>query len=153
MTDLWDDPAQTAERLRGGWVLTGDIGRLDDNGYLYVIDRKDDMIVSGGFNIWPAELERVIGALPGVREVVVFGVPHERWGETPVAEVIAEPGADRLGRGQSSRPAVTSLGSYKQPRPGRVPDRAVPAQPGRQASAQSHPRAVLGRAGSTSGRS
>ena len=115
MTGLWDDPAQTAERLRGGWVLTGDIGRLDDNGYLYVIDRKDDMIVSGGFNIWPAELERVIGALPGVREVVVFGVPHERWGESPVAEVIAEPGAV-VSAEDVIRACRDQLGSYKQPR-------------------------------------
>ena len=115
MTGLWDDPAQTAERLRDGWVLTGDIGRLDENGYLYVIDRKDDMIVSGGFNIWPAELERVIGVLPGVREVVVFGAPHERWGETPVAEVILEPGAT-VSAEEIIRACRDQLGSYKQPR-------------------------------------
>ena len=115
MTGLWDDPGQTAERLREGWVLTGDIGRLDENGYLYVIDRKDDMIVSGGFNIWPAELERVIGVLPGVREVVVFGAPHERWGETPVAEVIVEPGA-AISAEEIIQACRDKLGSYKQPR-------------------------------------
>jgi acyl-CoA synthetase (AMP-forming)/AMP-acid ligase II len=121
MTSLWEDPEQTAARLREGWVLTGDIGRLDENGFLYVIDRVDDMIVSGGFNIWPAELEQVIATLPGVREVVVFGVPHEKWGETPLAEVILDDGAEL------SEPAIIAecaarLGSYK--KPGRVVFRA-----------------------------
>jgi acyl-CoA synthetase (AMP-forming)/AMP-acid ligase II len=61
-----------------GWVLTGDIGRLDTNGFLYLHDRKNELIISGGFNIWPAELENVIIDLPGVREVVVFGIPTSR---------------------------------------------------------------------------
>ncbi|MFG2039816.1 class I adenylate-forming enzyme family protein [Dactylosporangium sp. NPDC048998] len=123
MTGLWGDPEQTARRLVDGWVLTGDVGRLDARGFLYILDRVDDMIVSGGFNIWPAELERVISALPGVREVVVVGAPHERWGETPVAEVILEEGAEV--------PAATvvaacreQLGAYKQP--GRVVFRTEP---------------------------
>jgi acyl-CoA synthetase (AMP-forming)/AMP-acid ligase II len=117
MTGLWDDPDQTAKRLVNGWVLTGDIGRLDPNGFLYVVDRVDDMIVSGGFNIWPAELERVISALPGVRDVVVFGAPHDRWGETPVAEIILEPGAT-LDEQDVAKACREQLGSYKQP--GRV---------------------------------
>jgi acyl-CoA synthetase (AMP-forming)/AMP-acid ligase II len=122
MSSLWADPEQTARRLVDGWVLTGDIGRLDAHGFLYIIDRVDDMIVSGGFNIWPAELERVIGALPGVREVVVFGVPHERWGETPVAEVILEEGAMTTEQ-QIIDACREDLGSYKQP--GRVVFRDV----------------------------
>jgi acyl-CoA synthetase (AMP-forming)/AMP-acid ligase II len=60
---------------------TGDIGRLDANGYLYMLDRADDMVISGGFNIYPAELESVIAAHPDVVEVAVFGIPDERWGE------------------------------------------------------------------------
>jgi acyl-CoA synthetase (AMP-forming)/AMP-acid ligase II len=117
MTELWADPEQTGQRLVDGWVLTGDIGRLDANGFLYIIDRVDDMIVSGGFNIWPAELERVISVLPGVREVVVFGAPHEKWGETPVAEVILDAGA-RLTEDDIVQTCRAELGGYKQP--GRV---------------------------------
>jgi acyl-CoA synthetase (AMP-forming)/AMP-acid ligase II len=69
------------ERIVDGWVKTGDIGRLDANGYLYMLDRADDMVISGGFNIYPAELENVIAAHPDVVEVAVFGIPDERWGE------------------------------------------------------------------------
>jgi acyl-CoA synthetase (AMP-forming)/AMP-acid ligase II len=123
MTGIWDDPGQTARRMVDGWVLTGDVGRLDANGYLYVVDRVDDMIVSGGFNIWPAELERVIATLPGVREVVVFGAPHEHWGETPVAEVLLEDGAE-LREAAVIEACRASLGSYK--RPGRVVFRTEP---------------------------
>lgn len=115
MTGIWDDPEQTERRLVDGWVLTGDIGKLDQRGFLYVTDRVDDMIVSGGFNIWPAELERVIAALPGVREVVVCGAPHARWGETPVAEVILEDGAE-LGEDEIIAACRVQLGGYKQPR-------------------------------------
>jgi acyl-CoA synthetase (AMP-forming)/AMP-acid ligase II len=114
MTGLWDEPEQTAARLRDGWVLTGDIGRVDEHGFLYVIDRVDDMIVSGGFNIWPAELEQVIAALPGVREVVVFGVPHDKWGETPLAEVILDDGA-ALDDATVIAACADRLGSYKKP--------------------------------------
>lgn len=85
MSGYWNDARRSAETLIDGWVKTGDIGRIDGNGYLYVLDRADDMIVSGGFNIWPAELETVIADHPGVLEVAVFGIPHDRWGETPMA--------------------------------------------------------------------
>ncbi len=114
MTGLWNDDELTARRLRDGWVLTGDIGRLDENGYLYVLDRVDDMIVSGGFNIWPAELEHAIAALPGVREVVVVGVPHPKWGEAPLAVVYADPDAD-LDEQAVIEACRSSLGSYKKP--------------------------------------
>jgi acyl-CoA synthetase (AMP-forming)/AMP-acid ligase II len=114
MSGYWGDEKLSAERLIDGWVYTRDIGRLDHNGYLYVFDRVDDMIVSGGFNIWPAELETAIADLPGVLEVAVFGVPHERWGETPMAVVCVKPGAeltaDRVVATCSER-----LGSYKKP--------------------------------------
>ena len=123
MTGLWDDPEQTSRRLVDGWVLTGDVGRLDRRGFLHVTDRMDDMIVSGGFNIWPAELERVISALPGVREVVVVGAPHERWGETPLAEVLLYDGAE-LEAVVIVEACREQLGPYKQP--GRVVFRAEP---------------------------
>ncbi len=79
---------------KDGFVLTGDVGRLDDNAYLYVLDRKDDMIISGGFNIWPAELENAILDHPAVVEAAVFAIPDERWGETPLAVCVVVPDAD-----------------------------------------------------------
>ena len=113
MTGFWDDPAATAERLVDGWVLTGDIGRLDDNGYVYVLDRKDDMIISGGYNIWPAELENVIVDHPAVVEAAVFGVPDSRWGETPVAVCVTN-GAP-VTEDEIVELCRARLGSYKKP--------------------------------------
>jgi acyl-CoA synthetase (AMP-forming)/AMP-acid ligase II len=92
ITAIWNEPELTKQRLVDGWLITGDVGKLDANGYLYLVDRKDDMIISGGFNIWPAELEIAISTLPEVREVAVVRGPHERWGETPVAIVVLHEG-------------------------------------------------------------
>jgi acyl-CoA synthetase (AMP-forming)/AMP-acid ligase II len=114
MTGLWADDDLTAARLRDGWVLTGDIGKVDEHGFVYVIDRADDMIVSGGFNIWPAELEQVIDQLPGVREVVVVGVPHEKWGEAPLAIVHVDPEAE-LSEQDIIEACRREVGSYKKP--------------------------------------
>ena len=119
MSGFWNDPVATAERITpDGFVLSGDIGRLDRNGYLYVLDRKDDMIISGGFNIWPAELENVIAAHPAVVEVAVFAVPHERWGETPMAVCSVVDGIDvddaKLAE-EIRKSCADQLGSYKKP--------------------------------------
>jgi acyl-CoA synthetase (AMP-forming)/AMP-acid ligase II len=114
MQKIWNDPDLTAQRLVDGWVLTGDIGRLDENGYLYLVDRKDDMIISGGLNIWPAELEIVIDAFPQVREVAVVGAPHARWGETPVAVIVLHEGAV-LTEAEVVAACAEQLGSYKKP--------------------------------------
>jgi acyl-CoA synthetase (AMP-forming)/AMP-acid ligase II len=111
---IWNEPELTAKRLVDGWVLTGDIGRLDRNGYLYLVDRKDDLIISGGFNIWPAELEIVITSLPGVREAVVVSAPHERWGETPVAIVVVNEAAP-LSEDDVMQACGERLGGYKKP--------------------------------------
>jgi acyl-CoA synthetase (AMP-forming)/AMP-acid ligase II len=77
------------------WLRTGDIGRLDEEGFLYIVDRKKDMILSGGQNIYPADIESVMQGHPDVAEVAVIGVPSERWGETPLAVVVPRPGAGR----------------------------------------------------------
>lgn len=114
MFGFWDNPEATAERMRDGWVLTGDIGRLDQNGYLYVLDRKDDMIISGGFNIWPAELENVLTSHDDVIEAAVFGVPSDRWGESPYAVVTVVDGATVTAEELVER-CATELGSYKKP--------------------------------------
>jgi acyl-CoA synthetase (AMP-forming)/AMP-acid ligase II len=93
MSGLWNDPEGTKARtLKDGSVLTRDMGRLDEDGFLYLADRKEDMIISGGYNIWPAELENAIASHPAVSEVCVVGVPHEKWGETPIAVVVTKPG-------------------------------------------------------------
>lgn len=93
MEQYWKRPAETAEVFKGGWLHTGDIARADERGYLYIVDRKKDMIVSGGFNIFPREVEDVISSHPGVAMVAVIGVPHQKWGEAVTALVVAKPGA------------------------------------------------------------
>lgn len=133
MLEFWEDPDGTSERMTDdGFVLTGDIGRLDDNGYLYVLDRKDDMIISGGFNIWPAELENVILDHPAVTEVAVFAVPDPRWGETPMAVCVVSPddGVDpEVVADEVRTMCAERLGSYK--KPGRIEVRtdALPKSP------------------------
>jgi acyl-CoA synthetase (AMP-forming)/AMP-acid ligase II len=88
MREIFNDPELTASRVTDdGYIRTNDSGYLDARGYLYVVDRMDDMIISGGFNIWPAEIENVLAEHPAVEEVVVVGVPHPKWGETPHAVV------------------------------------------------------------------
>ncbi len=98
MKGYWQDAAATADALRGGWLHTGDIGYLDDRGYLYLIDRKHDVIISGGANIYPREVEEVLVEHPEVREAVVFGVPDPEWGESVRAAIVPrDPGAPPAG--------------------------------------------------------
>jgi acyl-CoA synthetase (AMP-forming)/AMP-acid ligase II len=87
----WNDPAASAESLRGGWFRTGDLGRFDRRGYLFVVDRKKDVIVTGGENVASREVEDVLRLHPGVREVAVIGVPDETWGENVCAVVVPAP--------------------------------------------------------------
>jgi fatty-acyl-CoA synthase/long-chain acyl-CoA synthetase len=84
----------TSKALRDGWLYTGDIGRLDADGYLYLLDRKNDMIISGGMNVYTTEVEGVVAAIDGVKQVAVTGVPHPDWGEAVVAFVVAEDETD-----------------------------------------------------------
>jgi fatty-acyl-CoA synthase len=93
MAGYWDDPQRTAEVLRDGWYHTGDAGSLDDEGFLYIRDRFKDMIISGGENVYPAEVESVLLELPEVQEVAVIGVPDPHWGEVGLAVVVPAPGA------------------------------------------------------------
>ena len=92
MKGYWNRADATAETLRNGWLHTGDVGYLDEDGYLYVTDRKKDMIISGGANIYPREIEEVICTHPSVLEVSVVGVPDEKWGESVKALVVTRPG-------------------------------------------------------------
>lgn len=96
MTGYFGRPDLTAQAMRGGWLHTGDLGRVDEDGYLYLVDRAKDMIISGGMNVYPRDIEEVVVTHPDVAEAAVFGVPDERWGETPVAAVILTPGATTM---------------------------------------------------------
>jgi long-chain acyl-CoA synthetase len=88
MAGYWDRPEATAEALRNGWLHTGDIGRMDDRGYVYLLDRSKDLVISGGANIYPREVEEVLLQHPAVSEVCVFGVPDPLWGEAIKAVVV-----------------------------------------------------------------
>ncbi len=114
MQGYWNKPEQTAEALEDGWYRTGDIGYLDDEGYLYLVDRAKDMIISGGENVYCSEVEEVIYQHPKVLEATVFGIPHEQWGEQVHAVVV--PRDDSLTDTDLIDFCRTSLGGYKVPR-------------------------------------
>jgi acyl-CoA synthetase (AMP-forming)/AMP-acid ligase II len=88
----WDDPAATLSTLRDGWCRTGDIGRFDQRGLLYLVDRKKDIIITGGENVSSIEVEDTLFSHPAVAEVAIIGVPSEKWGETIKALVVLAPG-------------------------------------------------------------
>ncbi|MBC7888757.1 MAG: AMP-binding protein [Ferruginibacter sp.] len=88
MTAYYKNPVQTAEAIRNGWLYTGDMGYMDEEGFLFLTGRKKDLIISGGVNVYPVDIEEVIIMHPHVKDVAVFGVPHKDWGETPVASVV-----------------------------------------------------------------
>ncbi|WP_103381957.1 class I adenylate-forming enzyme family protein [Pseudonocardia dioxanivorans] len=113
MSGYWNRPEETAHTLRGGWLHTGDVGTFDDDGFLYLLDRKNDVIISGGFNVYPREVEDCLLGHPAVREAAVIGIPDERWGEVVHAVVSTrEPvEADTLLAWARER-----LAGYKRPR-------------------------------------
>jgi acyl-CoA synthetase (AMP-forming)/AMP-acid ligase II len=93
MQGYYKRPDLTAQAIRDGWVYTGDMGFADGDGYLHLVDRKKDMIDSGGMKVYPKDIEEIAARHPAIREIAVFGVPHEKWGETPLAAVIRRDGA------------------------------------------------------------
>ncbi|MDD2046656.1 long-chain-fatty-acid--CoA ligase [Pseudomonas putida] len=94
MQGYWNKPEETARALRDGWLYTGDGAYMDEQGYLFIVDRLKDMIVSGGENIYSAEVENILARHPAVAQCAVIGVPHERWGEAVHAVVVCKPGAE-----------------------------------------------------------
>lgn len=96
MAGYWEQPEETATALRDGWFHTGDGGYLDEDGYLTIVDRRKDVIISGGENVSSIEVEDALHGHPAVAEVAVIGVPHERWGETVVALVVRAEGSDEV---------------------------------------------------------
>ena len=95
MKGYWQRPEATAETIIDGWLHTGDMGRVDDDGYFYVVDRKKELIIRGGYNVYPREIEEVLYEHPAVREAAVVGVPHDEYGEEIGAAVVLKDGASR----------------------------------------------------------
>ncbi|EHI11289.1 long-chain-fatty-acid--CoA ligase [Mycolicibacterium thermoresistibile] len=115
MLGYWDNPEETAKAFRGGWFHSGDLVRADEDGYLYVVDRLKDMIISGGENVYCTEVEAAIAEHLKVREVAVVGAPHPKWGETPVAVVVPRDPDDPPGSDELIEFTSTRLASYKKP--------------------------------------
>jgi fatty-acyl-CoA synthase len=114
MSGYWQNPEATAEAFRGGWFHSGDLVRADEEGFLYVVDRKKDMIITGGENVYCAEVENALAAHPAVAELAVIGTPHDRWGETPAAIAVLLPGAS-LTLGELREWGTARLARYKLP--------------------------------------
>ena len=114
-TGYWNRPDADAKAIRDGWYHTGDVGRIDEDGDLWVVGRVDDMVISGGENIHPVEVEDVLARAPGVGEVAVVGAPDDRWGQRVVAYVVAEGdvSADEL---DAYCLASDALARFKRPR-------------------------------------
>lgn len=116
MLGYWRKPTETRAMIDAdGWAATGDVGRIDEDGYLYIVDRKSDMIVTGGYNVYPAEIENAISTLEEVQEVAVVGVPDQRWGESIKAVVVLRPGAS-LTEQDIVESCTQRLAGYKKPR-------------------------------------
>lgn len=113
MKGYWNLPDATAQALRGGWLHTGDMARVDEDGYFYLVDRKKDMIIVGGFNVYPREIEEVLYRCEGVKEAAVIGVPDEAYGEVPVAFVV--PGRETLQPEDVKAFCTENLAKYKRP--------------------------------------
>jgi fatty-acyl-CoA synthase len=115
LREYLNDPVATAEIQRNGWQHTGDIGYIDEGGYLYIVDRKRDMVVSGGFNIFPYEIEQVLLGHSAVRECAVIAVPDDKWGEAVKAVVVLNPGRTAT-NGELQEFCRNKLGGMKTPK-------------------------------------
>ena len=115
MAAYWNRPAETAATLVDGWVMTGDMARRDEDGYLYVVDRKKDMIITGALNVYPKEVEDVLHTHPAVSQAAVIGVADDEWGEIIRAYVVPKPGA-RVTEAILVEHCLSALASYKKPR-------------------------------------
>ncbi|MFD9791115.1 AMP-binding protein [Streptomyces sp. NPDC059070] len=124
MAGYWNDPGATARALRGGWLHTGDLGRFDVDGYLTLVDRAKDLIIAGGSNIYPREVEEALLRHPAVAEAAVVGAPDPEWGELPVAFVVAVDGCP-VTAAELEGHCLGELGRFKRPRAYRF----VPALP------------------------
>jgi len=115
MQEYYKDPEKTAEALRNGWLYTQDLGRLDEDGFLYIVERKKNMIISGGENIYPKEVEDVLYRHPKIAEVAVYGAPDEVWGEKVCAAVVLKKG-EQLTAEEVIEFSKQNLASFKKPK-------------------------------------
>jgi long-chain acyl-CoA synthetase len=115
MEGYWQMPTETTNTLRDGWLFTGDIARMDDDGFFYIEDRKKDMIIAGGYNIYPREVEEVLATHPSVQEVAVAGIADPRRGETVKAWIVKTPG-DPTSEQEIIDWSKEFLAKYKYPR-------------------------------------
>lgn len=111
----WNRPDEEAKKFRDGWIFTGDLGKVDEDGFFYVLGRKDDMIISGGENIYPAEVERAIYSHPKVADAIVIKGKHPRWGQTPKAVIVPKTG-ETITEEEIADHVAKTLGSFKKPR-------------------------------------
>lgn len=128
MREYWNDPQATAETIRDGWLYTGDLGTLDKEGYLTIVERKKDMIISGGENIYPAEVEAVLVTLPQVAEAAVIGIPDEDWGEAVCAVARLKEG-HVLTLDDVAAHCAGKLGRYKIPKKLVISEEPLPRTP------------------------
>ena len=126
MSGYWNNPEATAEAFAGGWFHSGDLVRMDSDGYVWVVDRKKDMIISGGENIYCAEVENVLASHPGIVEVAVIGRAHDKWGEVPIA--VAAVAGDNLALDELDEFLTERLARYKHPKALEIVD-ALPRNP------------------------
>jgi feruloyl-CoA synthase len=115
MKEYYKNPKATAETMRNGWLHTGDLAVKDEDGYITLVDRKKDMIISGGENVYSVEVEQVLYTHPQVLEAAVIGVPHEVWGEMVAAVIVPKPG-EVIDREELQSFCRKSLAGYKIPR-------------------------------------
>ena len=113
MAYYWNNPEATAQAFRGGWLHTGDVGYMDEDGFFYLVDRKNDMLISGGYNVYPREVEDVLLACEGVVEAAVVGLPDDKWGDRVYAVVSGRPDLDP---NHVLAHAREKLASYKRPK-------------------------------------
>jgi long-chain acyl-CoA synthetase len=115
MKGYWQRPDATEEAMRGGWFHSGDMARTDEDGYFYIVDRKKDLIIRGGYNVYPREVEEVLYEHPKIREAAVLGVPHDEWGEEIGAAVVLHEG-EELAPDEVSAYVKERIAAYKYPR-------------------------------------
>jgi long-chain acyl-CoA synthetase len=115
MKGYWQRPEATAEAMRGGWFHTGDMARVDEEGYFFIVDRKKDLIIRGGYNVYPREVEEVLYEHPKIREAAVLGIPHDEWGEEIGAAVVLHEG-EEMAPEEVSEYVKERIAAYKYPR-------------------------------------
>jgi acyl-CoA synthetase (AMP-forming)/AMP-acid ligase II len=127
MLRYWNKPEETAKALRGGWMHTGDAGSMDDHGYVHLVDRLKDMIITGASNVYSVEVENAVASHPAVAACAVIGVPDATWGERVHAVIVPRPG-HRVAAGEIRAHCKTLIADYKAPRSVELAD-ALPLSP------------------------